>query len=469
MTEVDHRRLWKAAIEVLRRNDRGHITTAAPHLYPHQWSWDAAFVAIGLSRIDIPRAIIELRSLLSGQWSTGMIPHIVFSDADGYFPGPEHWRTAGLDIAPRNVVTSGICQPPVHAIAVRCILDRGRARGGVDQALAEKFVESTFDQWLNWHRYLARERDPDGVGLIEIHHGWESGWDNSPRWDGPYAAVPPREAAFTRLDGYHVKDRSERPSDEEYARYLRLIDEMVSVKFVDAAIRDVISFRVRDVFFSAVMSRASAVLATIADDLGRREEAAELRDYAQRFAAGVESTLDPETGLARDMDVRTGRYINASTLAGFAPLISSTRQDLRERLLEQLDGPDWMGAPGLRFRLPPSTSPSSPSFRPRTYWRGPVWPFLTWFLAWASDPVTEADWFRRVRAEALAQLADLSFGEYYEPYTGEPLGSSDQAWTAAVALEWLGSDEADDPIGDLVVIDQGGRGAVAREEPTTTP
>lgn len=440
MTEVDHRRFVDAAIAVLRRNDRGAVTTAAPRLYPHQWSWDAAFVAIGWSHVSIPRAITELRSLLAGQWSTGMIPHIVFSDTDGYFPGPEYWRTAGLDAAPRYVATSGICQPPVHAIAVRHVLDRGRMCGGVERALAEEFVESTFDQWLRWHRYLARERDPEGVGLIEIHHSWESGWDNSPRWDEPYAAVEPRDTAFTRLDGDHVKDPSERPSDEDYARYLRLVDEMAAVGFDDAAVRDVVSFRVRDVFFSAVMARASAVLAGIGDELGRREEAAELRDYAQRFAAGVESTIDPATGLARDVDVRTGRHLEAATLAGFAPLISSTRPDLRSRLLQRLDGPDWMGAPGLRYRLPPSTSPASPRFHPRTYWRGPIWPFLTWFLAWSTDPVTEADWYRRVRTEALAQLADLSFAEYYEPFTGEPLGSCDQAWTAAVALEWLAGD-----------------------------
>jgi glucosylglycerate hydrolase len=32
---------------------------------------------------------------------------------------------------------------------------------------------------------------------------------------------------------------------------------------------------------------------------------------------------------------------------------------------------------------------------------------------------------------------DGCFGEYYEPFTGEALGSDDQSWTAAVALDWL--------------------------------
>ena len=64
---------------------------------------------------------------------------------------------------------------------MRHILDRGRENGGSDQAAAERFVRESFDGWLGWHRWLATVRDPESVGLIEIHHSWESGLDNSPR------------------------------------------------------------------------------------------------------------------------------------------------------------------------------------------------------------------------------------------------------------------------------------------------
>ena len=37
------------AAYLLRGNDLGAMTTAAPLLYPHMWSWDAAFVSIGLA------------------------------------------------------------------------------------------------------------------------------------------------------------------------------------------------------------------------------------------------------------------------------------------------------------------------------------------------------------------------------------------------------------------------------------
>ena len=442
VTSVSNEQLRTAAIEVLRLNDLGTMTSAAPNLYPHMWSWDAAFVAIGLARTSVPRAVTELRTLLNAQWSTGMIPHIVFSDNDtGYFPGFDRWGTANAAALPAGVKSSGICQPPVHAIALRHIVDRGRENGGADQAAAEEFLAESFDGWLAWHRWLATVRDPDGVGLIEIHHGWESGFDNSPRWDGPYARVVPGAVApFTRRDTLHVADISERPDDAEYTKYLWLVQQMVDVAFDDDAVQQVAHFRVRDVFFSAIMAASSAVLAGLGDDIGRDKEAEELRLMAARFRAGVASTVDPATGLARDYDVLAGQWIGTETVSGFAPLVSGGDPDLLAAQRELLQGPRWMGFPDLRFPLPPSTSPASDAFRPRTYWRGPVWPFLNLLLGWAAARDGEAGLYGRLRSASLQQLADLQFGEYYEPFTGEPLGSLAQAWTAAAALEWMGAE-----------------------------
>src|SRR3954465_4938772 len=74
---------------VLRANDRGAFTVASPTLYPHMWSWDAGFVALGIATVSVPRALAELRTLLSGQWATGMIPHILFHSPSDYFPAPQ--------------------------------------------------------------------------------------------------------------------------------------------------------------------------------------------------------------------------------------------------------------------------------------------------------------------------------------------------------------------------------------------
>jgi hypothetical protein len=423
---------------VLRSNDRGSMTVAAPRLYPHLWSWDAAFVSIGLAQLSVSRAVTELRTLLSGQWTTGMIPHILFGDSGGYFPGPDRWATATAACAPVGVSTSGICQPPVHAIAVAEVVARGRAAGGEDRRVVEAFLADTFDCWFRWHTWLAAARDPHGHGLVEIHHGWESGLDNSPRWDHSYAMVEPGSLEpFVRTDIAHVTDLSQRPSDYEYRQYAWLIDQMKAVGYDDTDTRSGVDFRVRDVFMSAILSVSSEVLAELGDSIGRDEQADHLRELALRFDRGVTRATSQVTGLARDFDVRSGEWIHTATIAGFAPLLCSKDPRLRSRQLRILIGPDWMGHPSLAYPLPTSTSPTSPAFRRTTYWRGPVWPVITWLFSWALRRHGDDDLADQLRDTSLRQLAHEDFAEYYDPFSGAPLGSRNQSWTAAVALAWL--------------------------------
>ncbi len=433
-------RIADAAREVLSTNDTGTLVKAAPNLYPHQWSWDAAFVAIGLATFDIPRALAELEHLRRAQWASGMIPHIVFSAGSGYFPDAARWRTSSL--SPPGVATSGICQPAVHAIALRRI--RQRAAGGPDERAVASYLERTFDSWLAWHRWLHDLRGADGSGLITIHHGWESGMDNSPRFDAAYARVVPGDLEpFMRTDTAVVADAGQRPTNAEYARYLWLVQQLADVGYRDADADEVCDFAVKDVFASAIFAVACDDLATIADELGREADAASLREWALASAQAVDSTIDPATGLACDVDLRAGGQISVPCISGFAPLLSSRDQAVRAAQERRLAGPDWLGDPRLALRLPCSTSPTSDRFRARQYWRGPTWPVLTWFLAFQAGRNGNQELYEGLREAALSQLSDLQFGEYYEPFTGEPLGSLRQSWTAAVALEWL----APDPVG----------------------
>lgn len=427
------------AAQALRGNDRGHMVAAAPALYPHQWSWDTAFIAIGLAHLSVPRAIVEMTSLLSAQWKTGMIPHIVFDSAPGYFPGPERWRTEVAAARPAGRATSGICQPPVHSIAVASILEVARRRGGADRRAAEEFLAGTLDGWLAWHRWLAGERDPDGNGLVEIYHSWESGMDNSPRWDGPYSRISPGPMEpIRRRDIAHVPDTAQRPTDAEYTRYIWLVDQMVAANYDDAVVRDTVDFRVADVFASALLAVSSDVLSDLADSVGRHADATEMAAIADRFRAGVATTIAPDTGLARDRDLRAGTWLATETYAAFAPLLCGAGDEAAlDRQHDLLLGPAWCGHPDLAYAVPPSTSPAAPQFDRCRYWRGPQWPPLTWLFSWAAARRGDEKVAAQLREESLRQLSDLSFAEYYEPFTGEALGSRAQSWTAAVALDWL--------------------------------
>ena len=168
-----------AAEAVLAANWRGGSTVPSGRQYPHQWGWDAAYIAIGWSWVDPQRAAAELESLLRGQWPDGRVPHIVFHadvPEDAYFPGPAFWDS---DVG--GVATSGLTQPPLHARAALEVAQRS----GEGTAVLRRL----FPRLAAQHAYLAGRRDAGGGGLAAIVHPWESGLDNSPAWDAPLAAV----------------------------------------------------------------------------------------------------------------------------------------------------------------------------------------------------------------------------------------------------------------------------------------
>jgi hypothetical protein len=117
MQRADEKSVQQARM-VLDFNWTGEYTMPGPRLYPHQRSWDSAFIAIGYSHYDQERATRELRHLFEAQWKSGLLPQIVFKPLfSEYFPGIEFWHAERSPDAPRDRKTSGVVQPPVHATA----------------------------------------------------------------------------------------------------------------------------------------------------------------------------------------------------------------------------------------------------------------------------------------------------------------------------------------------------------------
>jgi glucosylglycerate hydrolase len=438
------------AADVLRRNGLKSWTKPAPSLYPHQWSWDSAFIALGLAHVDNRRATDELETLFRGQWSTGKVPHIVFNPEappKSYFPDAERWNSSDLsEHAPEGPRTSGLCQPPVHAIAVRRIWQTARGKDEERVARARSFLGGNYPRLFSWHRYLATARDPEGSGLVTIYHPWESGTDNSPRWDSVLDRISVGDVpAYTRYDLQHVTDPSHRPTDVEYDRFLWLLELLKGARYDEADIYERHPFLVKDVLFSAILVAANEALLEISEVVDApREDRVLIEGWIERGRAGLEEQWDPDLDLCLDRDVIGDESLRVRTIAGFAPLIAGGLDEQRLKdLLRMLDSEAFAGNPGLRYPLPPSTSPEEPGFHPRSYWRGPVWPVANWLLWWSLLRAGEDARAEKMRRETLEELAEGGFAEYFEPFTGEPLGSGEQSWTAAVALDMLAYGEAD--------------------------
>lgn len=418
------------AARVLDANWTGASTVPSRSLYPHQWSWDSAFIAIGLRHLSPLRAQTELESLLAAQWTDGRVPHIVFNPSvplDAYFPGPDFWRstTAGRAAgAPRTVQTSGIVQPPVHALAAWLV---HRADPGLSHARG--FLARVYPRLAAWHRYLLRRRDLGGGGLVSVIHPWEQGMDNSPCWDAPLARIDPAPArSFRRADLDHGAPE-DRPTDLDYGRYVRLAVEYRDARYADGHGE----FAVEDPSFNALLIASEHALAHIAAELGAGSAARHAR--AERLTAAlVERLWSAESGMFLCRDVSGGELIPERGVSGLIPLLLPTLPgELVTALVRTLTGPHF--GLGGATRLVPSYDLLGEAFDPHRYWRGPAWFNTSWLVERGLRLHGE-----RAPADALGaallELAEASgFAEYVDPFTGEACGATGFGWTAALALD----------------------------------
>lgn len=434
ITDDERAALSAQAKAVLDGNWMGSATKPAPNLYPHQWSWDSAFIAMGYAHYDQQRAEDELRSLFVAQWSNGLVPHIVFNpQASAYFPNPEMWRTGSNPRVPAGQLTSGIVQPPVHATAVLQIY-----RYAQDHPRARAFLAEMLPRLRDWHAYLYRERDPHGEGLVYIRHPWESGQDNSPLWDASLRRIQPRPGevpAYKRVDTTIV-DAADRPTDAEYDRYMYLVKLFADREYDEDRIRLDCPFLIQDVLFNALLCQANRDLAEIARVMG--EDAAPFEGWAEQTARAIDARLwDEENAIYLDFDMVAGQSISAHVAAGFTPLYASIPSpDRAQRVYGYLNSPAFCHLDEAYYPVPSYTR-RAPDFSPNRYWRGPVWINMDWLLMHGLRRYGFDDYAGRVRRAIVELVRDHGFYEYFNPETGEGHGTDRFSWTAALLLDVL--------------------------------
>ncbi len=415
------------AEQVLRQNDVGQFTKPGPRQYPHQWNWDSALIALGLSHFDLERALIEIRSLLSAQWQDGMLPHIVYHDAPSdYFPDPGFWQIESSPNAP-PIPTSGITQPPLLTTVIRCL----HARHSIPD-----FVREVYPALLRWQRWLHTARAANGSGLVYIIHPWESGTDDSPRWSQTLASISPQNLTdFRRGDIRHVP-AAERPYQDDYERFIYLIEIFRQQGYQPQALRVHSPFLVQDVLFNTLLYRADQDLLALARQLG--EPTIEIEEWLERLRANFNAYFwDEARGLYNDYDLRAQRRIEVNTAITFVPLFAGLPNEAQARRLvvEHLENPaEYAPDRDIRYYLT-STSKAEPAWEARRYWRGPVWIILNW-LVWQGlrrygfDHLAET-----LRQDSLELITRSGFREYYDPRDGSGCGSVAFSWSAALAFE----------------------------------
>jgi hypothetical protein len=424
--------LVEQAKSILSLNWTGEYTQPGPRLYPHQWSWDSAFIALAYAHYDYGRAEKELRHLFEAQWSNGLLPQIVFNPHfRDYFPGPSFWNANESPNAPKRKETSGVVMPPIHAHAVLAVY-----KGAGEDA--KEFLQYAFRKLEAWHEYLYRERDPEDEGLVYIRHPWESGMDNSPMWASILLRLHLRAdqiPKYKRADT-HVVSAEDRPVDAAYDRFAYLVKFFADRDYDEARIKENCPFLVQDVLFNSLLCQAERDMAEMARILG--EDPAPFEERSRKTAQAIEKKLwDEERGIYVDYDLVSDRPIEVYFAANFSPLFAGIPDEKRaKRLVDALEN-DGFGLADESITPVPSYDIHGLGFSPVTYWRGPVWLNINWILMHGLEDYGYREHADRLRKSIIELCREEGFHEYFDPITGQGHGSDLFSWSAALLIDVL--------------------------------
>ncbi len=336
-------------------------------VYPWQWLWDSCFHALIWAELGEPeRAITELRSALSDQDELGFVPHVRYVGA----PSPDiaFWG---------RPTTSSITQPPMYGHAVAELERRGI---DVPGDIRERAVRGV--------RFLLDHRRRTASGLVTVVHPWESGCDDSPRWDHWC------DGTWTPQRWYDVK-----------GALLTSIERAPNgAPLANPA------FAVAPVGFNAMV-------AWNARELGLDSDADDLAEaLADRWDPDRTTWVDDGPSAATSGRVRTSDALLPTLV------VSSDHDRQRTAAHVTVVDPSAFGAP---FG-PTAVHRAEATFDPAAYWRGSAWPQLT-YLLWRSGAAA-------LGAQLVAG-ADLSgFAEHWHPDTGVGLGAQPQSWAGLALL-----------------------------------
>ena len=350
-----------------------------PGTYPWQWLWDSCFHAVCWAELGDDRSLTELQTALSVQAADGFVPHMNYVRSPGV--AADLW---GRDDA------SSITQPPMYGHAVAELVRRG-----VD------VDEETVASAEHGLRFLLVSRQRLPSGLVALCHPWESGADDSPRWDdfcpGGFSLEAWR-ATKNRL----VTSIRRSPTGSPLANT---------------------AFECASAGFNALVVFNAWELATVT---GRSETT----DKADELAGCLGAQWDESQRTWADSGASERGSGRARTLDGLLPMLVAAETERIDAVAADVTDNSayggWCGPAGVHR--------DEPGFDPRSYWRGPAWPQLN-YLAWVGlRGHGHHEAAQQVAASTVRGAMQSGFAEYWDPDDGTGGGAVPQSWAALVAL-----------------------------------
>ncbi len=131
--------------------------------FPGIWNWDSAFHAVGVSRWDTELAKESILGFLNFQSENGLLPDVI-------------WENGGI--------VDTFSKPPVFPWAVEIVYKRDKDIEFLKTVYPKLVLNEKYwvdNRCLNGLFYYDAENKETADFLTRVKY--ESGWDNSPRWD----------------------------------------------------------------------------------------------------------------------------------------------------------------------------------------------------------------------------------------------------------------------------------------------
>lgn len=193
--------------------------TPGRHSFPGIWNWDSAFHAVGVSRWDNELAKESILGFLQFQREDGLIPDVICENGE-------------------KVDT--FSKPPVLPWAVEIVYKRNKDI---------EFLKTVYPKFVLNEKYWVENRTYEGLFYYDadnketedylIRVKYESGWDNSPRWDNgitEYWAVDLNcfMVTFYRSMSYMAKELGYLQDAEKWQEKEKILSDLINEKLWDS-------------------------------------------------------------------------------------------------------------------------------------------------------------------------------------------------------------------------------------------
>ncbi|TIW14920.1 MAG: hypothetical protein E5V65_19460, partial [Mesorhizobium sp.] len=127
---------------------------------------------------------------------------------------------------------------------------------------------------------------------------------------------------YTRRDILHA-DPAHRPTQAQYDRYLWLVQHFRGLGWDNARLHDASPFQVVDPGFNAILIRAAADLADLAEALGEARIASANRTRAEKGLEAMERLWSETHGQYLCLDRITGKLVGSASVGGILPAFAA--------------------------------------------------------------------------------------------------------------------------------------------------